>query len=96
MQCICDLEIRHYLLITTTIELFYNVCIFFLRLASIHTGLQLYNTLPGYLKEMPPSKFKSQLQDLLHKNSFYSVKEFNEYFQNKDEAKTTREICLHV
>ena len=25
----------------------------------IHTGLQLYNTLPGYLKEMPPSKFKS-------------------------------------
>ena len=59
----------------------------------IHTGLQLYNTLPGYLKEMPPSKFKSQLQ---HKNSFYSVKEFNEYFQNKDEAKPTTEICLHV
>ena len=45
---------------------------------------------------MPPSKFKSQLQDLLHKNSFYSVKEFNEYFQNKDEAKITREICLHL
>ena len=31
-------------------------------------------------------KFKPQLQDLLHKNSFYSVKEFNEYFQNKYEA----------
>ena len=62
----------------------------------IHTGLQLYNTLPGYLKGMPPSKFKSQLQDLLHKNNFYSVKEFNEYFQNKDEAKPTTEICLHV
>ena len=27
---------------------------------------------------------------------FYSVKEFIEYFQNKDEAKTTREICLPV
>ena len=42
------------------------------------------------------SKFKSQLQDLLHKHSFYSVNEFNEYFQNKDDAKPTTEICLHV
>ena len=45
---------------------------------------------------MTPSKFKPKLQGLLHKNSFYSVKEFNEYFQNKDEAKPTTEICLHV
>jgi hypothetical protein len=36
----------------------------------IHTSLQLYNTLPGHLKVMPPSKFKSQLQDLLHKYCF--------------------------
>ena len=36
----------------------------------IHTGLQLYNTLPGYLKEIPPSKFKSQLETLLHKNNY--------------------------
>ena len=60
------------------------------------SNVQLNNTLSGYLMEMPPSKFKSQLQDLLHKNSFYSVKEFNEYFENKDEAKPTTEIYLHV
>ena len=41
-----------------------------------------------------PSEMKILLQDLLHKNSFYSVKEFNEYFQNKDEAKPTTEICI--
>ena len=45
---------------------------------------QLYNTLPGYHTEMPSSKFKSQLQALLHKNSFYCVNAFKEYFQNKD------------
>ena len=61
----------------------------------IHAGCQLYNTLPGCLKEMPSSKFKSQLQDLLHKKSFYSVREFNEYFQKKDETKPITKICLH-
>ena len=53
----------------------------------IHTGLQLYNTLPSYFKEIPSSKFKSQLQALLHKNRFYGVNQFKVYFQNKDEAK---------
>jgi hypothetical protein len=44
------------------------------------TGLQLYNPLLGYLKEIPISKFKSQLQALLRKNGFYSVNEFKEFF----------------
>ena len=35
-----------------------------------------------YLKEVSSSKFKYQLQDLIHKNSFYSVNEFKEYYQN--------------
>lgn len=50
----------------------------------MHTGLQLYNSLPNYLKEIPThKKFKTRLYDILSKHCFYSVQEFTEICQNQ-------------
>ena len=43
----------------------------------IHMGTKLYNTLPGYIKEIDSYKtFKKELKSLLLLHSFYSLEEF--------------------
>ena len=61
----------------------------------IHTCLQLYNTLPGYLKEMPSSKFKSQLQALLHKTSSIVLTSLKITFKINTRLNQNKK-CLHV
>ena len=59
----------------------------------IHTGLQL---IIFYLVILRKCLFQnSNIQAIQHKNSFYSVNEIKEYFQNKGEAKKkTKSVCM--
>lgn len=45
----------------------------------ISTGIRIYNTLPGEIRQCAPNKFKSSLKFYFSDKSFYNV---NEYFDN--------------